>query len=129
MIPERNNVYGMITAPQGLERVLRAVEPVLTGGGAHIYRSHFNGAETLHLRSETADFESDPLEGGVQHLFNGGVGGSLEDVIRFVRSLSESLSRSGIEHSFEVYDGEEPMQRIPSPPNENGNRVQNRRMR
>ena len=113
MIPEGNNVYGIITAPQGLEPVLRAIEQVVGGGRASIYRSQFNGSETLRLRSESADFESDPLDDGVQHLFNGGVGGSLEKVVAFVRALSESLSRSGIEHSFEVYEGQQLVQRLP----------------
>ena len=113
MVPEGNNVYGIITAPQGLEPVLRAIEQVVSGGRASIYRSRFNGSETLRLRSESADFESDHLDDGVQHLFNGGVGGSLEEVVALVRALSESLSQSGIEHSFEVYDDQQLVQRIP----------------
>src|SRR4051812_43321324 len=36
--------------------------------------------------------------------------GSLEEVISFVRLLSESLSRSGIEHFFEVYDNQQLVQ-------------------
>src|SRR6516162_219644 len=48
MIPG-NNVYGEIIAPHGLETVLRAVEPLATGGRAYIYRSSYSGAETLHL--------------------------------------------------------------------------------
>jgi hypothetical protein len=113
MLPEGDNVCGIISAPQGLKPVLKAVELVVGEGRAYIYRSQFNGAETLHIRSEVADFESDYLEDGVQHLFNGGVGGSLEEVQAFVRKLSESLSRSGIEHFFEVYDGEHLVERIP----------------
>jgi hypothetical protein len=114
MIPEGNNVYGIITAPLGLEPVLRAVEHVVSEGRAYIYRSQYNGAGTLHLQSESADFNSENLDDGVQHLFNGGVGGSLEEVIGFVRMLSESLSRSGIEHSFEVYgDDHQLVQVIP----------------
>jgi hypothetical protein len=113
MIPEGNNVYGIISAPQGLEPVLRAVEQVVGGGRAYIYRSQFNGSHTLRLRSESADFESDYLDDGVRHLFSGGVGGSLEEVVGFVRLLSGSLSRSGVEHSFEVYDDQQLFQRIP----------------
>ena len=113
MVPEGNNVYGIITAPQGLEPVLRAIEQVVSGGRASIYRSRFNGSETLRLQWESADFESDHLDDGVQHLFNGNVGGSFEEVVAFVRALSESLSRSGIEHSFEVYDDQHLVQRIP----------------
>src|SRR4051812_43321323 len=75
MIPDGNNVYGIITAPQGLQPVLRAVEEVVTGGRASIYRSQFNGSETLPLQLESADFESDHLDNGVHHLFNGGVDG------------------------------------------------------
>ena len=113
MIPEGNNVYGIITAPQGLEPVLRAVEQLLVGGRAYIYRSQFKAAETLRLQSESADFETDHHDDGFQYLFNGGVGGSLEEVVGFVRLLSESLYRSGIEHSFEIYDDQQLVQRIP----------------
>jgi hypothetical protein len=113
MIPEGNNVYGLITAPHGLEPVRRAVEQSVSGGRIYIHRSQFNGAETLHLRSVSAYFDSDRLDDVAKHLFNGGVGGSLEEVIGFVRALSESLSTSGIEHSFEVYDDQQLVQRIP----------------
>jgi hypothetical protein len=113
MLPEGNNVYGLIAAPQGLQPVLRAVERVVGGSRAYIKRSGCDGAETLHLRSDSADFESNHLDGGVQHLLSGGAGGSLEEVVAFVRALSESLSRSGIEHSFEVYDDQQLVQRIP----------------
>src|SRR5262245_12026208 len=113
MIPDSYNVYGVVTAPQGLEPVLRAIEQDLIEGRAYIYRSQFNGAETLRLRSESADFDSDRLDDGVQHLFSGGVGGTLEDVVCFVRRLSDSFSRSGIEHVFEVYDDQELVERIP----------------
>ena len=93
--------------------ILRAVEQVVGRGHAYIKRSGFDGAETLHVLSESADFESDYLDDGVEHLFNGGVGGSLEEVVAFVRTLSESLSRSGIEHCFEVYDHQQLVQRLP----------------
>ena len=112
--PSHNNVYGVITAPEGLEPVLRAVEQVVGKGHASIYRSQFNGTATLRLTSETAAFETDRLDEGVQHFFNGSVGGSLQDIADFVRDLSDSLTRSGIEHSFEIYDQQQLVQRIPS---------------
>src|SRR5262245_3957030 len=111
MLPEGNNVSGLITAPQGLQPVLRAVEQVVGEGRAYIYRSQFNRAETLHLRTGSACFDSDHRDDGFQHFFSGGVGGSLEEVLAFVRALSESLSRSGIEHSFEVYDDDQELVR------------------
>jgi hypothetical protein len=113
MIPEGNNVYGEMTAPQGLEPILRAVEEVVGVSQAHIYRSQFNGAETLPIRSDSAIFKSDRLGDGIEHLFNGAVGGSLEEVVDFVRALSATLSRSGIVHSFEVYDDQQLVREIP----------------
>lgn len=110
MIPHGNNVYGIIIAPQGLQPVLRALEQVVGEGLAYIKRSGFNQAETLHLRSESADFDSNHLDNGPQHSFSGGVGGSLEEVVGFVRALSESLSRLSIVHSFEVYDDQQVVQ-------------------
>ena len=65
------------------------------------------------LRSESAELDTDCVEDGVQHTFNGSVGGSIEEVIDFVRRLSASLSGSGIEHCFEVYDNQQLVQRIP----------------
>src|SRR5260370_6963157 len=100
MLPEGNNVCGIITASRGLQPVLRAVEHLVAGGRAWIYRSQFNGAETLHLRSESVDFESEPLQDGVQHLFSGGVGGSLDEVLGFVRALPEPLSPPGLNPCF-----------------------------
>lgn len=101
MIPESTNVYGLFHAPHGLRSILRAIDH--TGNWAYIKQSGFNGTETLHLRSEFAEFDSDSLGDGVQHVLNGGVGGALEEVVAFVRVLSEALSRSGIEHFFEIY--------------------------
>src|SRR5438046_351073 len=128
MLPEGNNVYGTVTAPLGLEPVLRAMEHVVGGGRAHINRSRFEGVETLKLRLESAcfhatsgvvtlppthtgvtalervetlpprryasagrltplvpgaNFESERLDDGVRYLFNGGVGGSLKEVVSF----------------------------------------------
>ncbi len=101
---EVDNVYGVITAEQGVRHVLRAVEHLFAGGRTSVNRSSDHGAETLRLRSDQAEFESEPLADGVQHLFNGTVGGPLEQVLGFVRSLSEALRTAGIEHRFEVYD-------------------------
>ncbi len=104
MVPEGNNVCGIITAPQGMQPVLRVVERLFAGGRASIYRSGYNGAETLRLRSDRVEFESDPIEDGSQHLFSGGVSGSPEEVVGIVRALSEALAKAGIEHRFEIYD-------------------------
>jgi len=107
MIPEANNVYGILTALQGMEPVLRAVEHLFAGDQAPIYRSGYNRTATLCLCSDWVEFESTPLEDGIQHLFNGAVGGSLAEVVGFARALCEALQKAGIEHRFEIYDEEQ----------------------
>src|SRR4051812_27293720 len=103
-MPDANNVYGHIISQQGLFLVLREVRRFVAENRAFIYRSQFNGAETLHFSTDTVDFMSTPLEDGPRHLINGSVRGTPEDVVAFVRALSESLIEGGIEHRFEVYD-------------------------
>jgi len=71
---------------------------------ASIYKSQFNGVETLHLSTDAVDFESTPLEDGSRHLLNGGVAGDSNDVVGFVTAVSRLLTEAGIQHSFEVYD-------------------------
>lgn len=106
MIPEGNNVYAQITAPKGLKPVLGALRQVAGEAKGYIYKSGFNGARTIHFLTDNVDFESTPLDVGRQHLLNGAVGGSLEDVTAFVRLLSAMLADAGVENSFEVYDDE-----------------------
>jgi len=113
MMPEGNNVCGILTAPDGLVPVLRAIEATVTDGRVWIYRSQFNGAETLRLQSESVDFESTPLNEGHQHLFNGGVAGTLDEVCSVVCQLSFVLSEAGIEHSFEISNDQQLLRRIP----------------
>lgn len=115
MLPEGNNVCGTITAPQGLQPVLRALGHLVDGGRAYIYRSQFNRAETLHLRSEAVDFDSDQLDDGIQHSFSGGVGGSMAEVVGFVRALSDALQTAGVEHRFEIYDEDQRLVQVIPP--------------
>lgn len=113
MIPHGNNVYGQVIAPEGLQPVLRAVERLIGENRVYIKKSQFSGAETLHFGTDDTQFDSTPLEEAGHHLVNGAVGGSLEDVVGFVRALSGSLPQEGIEHHFEVYDGERLVQTFP----------------
>ena len=106
MIPKTNNVYGQIVAPDGLRPVLAAVEELLGPGCASLFRSRTsNASETLRIRTDAADLESLPLPGGIEHLLNGAVGGSANEVDAFVRALSAALTEAKVQHSFEVHDG------------------------
>ena len=113
MTPGLNNVYSHITAPNGLSAVLRAVQQLFGGGRAYIKTSQFNGAQTLRLSRDGVGFESVPLEEVSQHLLNGEVEGTVEDVVTFVRAMSGLLSQAGIEHQFEVYDDHDLVALVP----------------
>ena len=114
MIPKTNNVYGQIIAPDGLRPVHAAVEKVLGPGCASIFRARAsNQSETLRIRTDTADLESLPLPGGIEHLLNGAVGGPVEEVVAFVQRLSDALAEAKVEHSFEVHDGRQIVRSLP----------------
>jgi hypothetical protein len=59
----------------------------------------------IRLRTDAADFESLPLPGGMDHLLNGSVSGSADDVADFVRRISRALAEAKVEHTFDVLDG------------------------
>ena len=104
-IPRTNNVYGQVVAPDGLRPVLVAVERALGPGAASMFRSRAGAAEVLRIRSDAADFESLPLPGGIEHMLNGAVAGSTDDVAAFARGLSAAFVDAKVEHTIEVHDG------------------------
>ena len=103
-LPDGTNVYGTVVARSGMPSVLQAVQRFVGEEHAFIKNSGFSGASTLYFSTVQCDFESTPLEDGVQHLLSGCVAGSFERVAGFVSSLSHHLSAAGIEHGFEIYD-------------------------
>lgn len=106
MIPRTNNIYGQIVAPDGLKPVCAALEHALEPGSISLFRARASSArETLRIRTDSADFESISMPGGIEHLFNGAVGGTPDEVIAFVRALSAELVKAKIEHTFDVHDG------------------------
>ena len=98
---------GYVVAPMGLQSVLQAVRRITAGCKADIYRSHFNGAETLHFSTASADFETTPLDYRTRHLLNGGASGNLQEVVALSKPCPKCLPRAGIEHSFEVYNNDD----------------------
>lgn len=108
MLPNKQNVRGVVTVPGGIRSVLGAVQQVFGESAVSIYRSGYDGAETLRVRTDFAELDSDDLRETDQHLLGGAVAGSLDEVARVVQQLSEALAQAGIAHQFEVYvDGVE----------------------
>ena len=100
--PQTNNVYGQIVAPDGLRPVVAALEKVLGPGCVSVFNPRPGAPEVIRLRTDVADFESLALPGGMDHLFNGSVAGSAEDVAAFARRVSAAMVEAKIEHTFDV---------------------------
>jgi hypothetical protein len=110
-----NNVYGQIVAPGGLGPILAALEQALGPGCASLFHPRPGAPEMVRVRTDTADLESLPLPGGMEHLFNGAVAGPIDDVIAFARSLSTALAEAKVEHTLEVHDGRRIVLSLPTP--------------
>jgi hypothetical protein len=102
-MPDGNNVYGQIEAPNGLEPIRAVLTSWLGSSGCSIYKSSYDGSEKIRLRTAGADFESTPLKDSC-HLFNGCVEGNLDTIESFIETLSSHLASIDIKHSFEIYD-------------------------
>ena len=100
-----NNVYGQIVAPDGLGPLRDAVEQAFGPGCASLFHARPGSPEMIRIRTDAADFESLPLPGGMEHLLNGSVAGSPDEVAGFARKLSDALVEAKLEHSFDVHDG------------------------
>ena len=108
-----NNVYGEVVAPDGLQPVRLAAEAALGPGTASVFRSKAGGAETLRIRTDAADLESLPLPGGIEHLLNGAVSGTADEVAAWAEAVSAALAEAGIEHQFNVHDGTRVVRSLP----------------
>ena len=106
MLPDANNVFGEIIAPCGLVPVRRAIEQAFEGVRTSVYRSQYDGSESLRLQADCFELESTP-DSGCQHFFNGAVGGSPDDIAEFATRLAATLEAAGVSSVFEIYDDQQ----------------------
>ena len=99
-----NNVYGQIVAPDGLRPLVVALEKALGPGCVSVFSPRPGAPEIIRLRTDAADFESLPMPGGMDHLFNGSVAGSSDEVAAFARRISDALTEAKLEHTFDVVE-------------------------
>jgi hypothetical protein len=85
--------------------VVAALEKALGPGCVSVYNPRPGAPEVIRLRTDAADFESLPLPGGMDHLFNGSVAGASEEVATLVRRLSRAFAEAKLEHTFDVVEG------------------------
>jgi hypothetical protein len=103
------NVLSVLFAPVSLSIVEDALKKEFPESKVTIYTSGYNGAKTIHLRSEDADFEGYPEStegsgGDWDYLLNGSIGGGPDAAVAKAQRLFAQLLDSGMTVQFEVYD-------------------------
>jgi hypothetical protein len=105
-LPLGNNVYGHLYSKTGLRDVAKVLRNYLglSEKQVYIYRSQFDGDETLQIRTETYEFETQSLEEEDKWLFNGAVAGDIDSIKVTLKEICDPLRRQGYETKFEIYD-------------------------
>ena len=97
-LPDSNNVYSTISSPVDLRTAERLLKEEFPDAKIWI-KTGYNGAMTLHVKSETADFEGYPASDDrtPDHLFNGGLAGNDSAVVAKVSSLFRRFHTAGLQ--------------------------------
>ncbi len=105
-LPPFNNIYGYIHSHKSLIEIAKIFRNHLglLEQQVYIYKSQFDGDETLNIRMETYDFETQSLPEGNKWLFNDAVAGDIKSIKAILKQLSEPLIREKYEITFEIYD-------------------------
>lgn len=108
---EGNNVYSVLSGPVDLQVLKAVLEPEFPGAEIRIRTSGYDGARTIYVRSESADFEgyagtnvSEVEKAKPDYLFNGFLAGDIEQVVLQAKQVFGRVSEAGIRVQFEVYD-------------------------
>lgn len=104
-----NDVFSVLSAPVKLAAVETALKAAFPDAKVYIYTSGYNGAKTIHLRSDDADFEGypDSTDGTGEdsdYLFNGAIDGDSDAAVAKARSIFTRLTDAGMTVQYEVYD-------------------------
>lgn len=78
----------------------------LTKTEVYVYKSQFDGSETLNVRTEEYEFEARKAKEEKTWLLNGSVAGERDDILTAIKLLSSQLHWAGYETKFEIYDRE-----------------------
>jgi len=107
-LPESNNVYSTIDAPVNVELAETVLKQEFPNAKVWIYKSGYNGAKTLHVDSDDADFAGYPMSDDTtpSYLLNGGLAGDDELVISKIQAILRRFESQGFTMSIEAYDSE-----------------------
>ena len=105
-LPIANNVYGFLYSKIGLRDAAKVLRNCLglSEKQAYIYKSQFDGDETLKIRTEVYEFETQSLKEGDKWLFNGAVAGDIDSIKAILKEICAPLKFKGYEANFEIYD-------------------------
>jgi hypothetical protein len=105
-LPPANNVYGYLYSKTGLRDVAKLLRNHLglSEQQIYIYKSQFDGNETLMIKTETCELETQSLKEGDKWLFNGAVAGDIDSIKSTLKEICDPLRHKGYETKFEIYD-------------------------
>lgn len=105
-LPITNNVYGFLYSKTGLRNAAKVFRDYLglSEKQAYIYKSQFDGNETLKIRTEAYEFETQSLKEGDKWLFNGAVAGDIDSIKALLKEICDPLNAKGYKANFEIYD-------------------------
>lgn len=71
-----------------------------------VQQSQYSKKIILRINSAKANFQSEISDESNTYFFNGGVAGTISEIVAFVEQLHACFHRTGFEASFEVYDSD-----------------------
>jgi len=104
-----NGVFSVLSAPVKLAVVEAALKEEFPDAEVSVYTSGYNGAKTIHLRSDSADFEGypDSTDGTGEdsdYLFSGAINGESDVAVVKAQNFFSRLASAGMTVQYEVYD-------------------------
>jgi hypothetical protein len=107
-LPSPYNVDGSIFSTTGLEKIAEILRNYLglSKTEVSVYKSQFNGSQTLYIRTAEYEFEFETRTGREENTWHisGSVAGDRSEILDILKYLFEPLRRNGFESKFEIYD-------------------------
>ena len=105
-LPDRHNVFGLLECTDRIEELAQCLQVHMGFSDSEVWvkTSGFNGAKSLIVRAERADFDAYYTGDEGELLFNGAIAGSPNAVLGIVEKLHAALKDHGFKPRFEIYN-------------------------
>ena len=99
------HIYGILIC-SSLEKLCKILRDRLglTKAEVYLYKSQFDGAESLKVRTDIYNLETDKTDRDSEYLLNGEVAGETAEVINRVEAIAHVLNQNKHRCHFEIYD-------------------------